>query len=735
MGDNNIENDDEEISIDFSKIKNIFKRKERSKEDIKETPENKEEEIKEKEIPDTEQKEAEKQETQQENAEPKEEEKDDEEISIDFSKIKEIFRRKKQGAKESKEQKQDQDEDISFDIKESFEKTLEFTKKHYLIILILIPIILSIYFRMYPAYLPVTDEWAENSVYNSIKSDIKNQINQQYPNLPDENKNALVDSEFKNILKQNKAQIDEQIKQTSAYFKSKMQDDSGQTYLLAIDPYLWYGEIKASLKSGFFGNEIVDGKKWYTLRNGRIGKTAELTYVVNLYVGLYLYRIMHFFNENISLMAAFFLVPMIIVTLSTIPAFFIGRKIGGNIAGLFAGIIVAINAALLGRTPAGFADTDPYNIFFPLFIAWMFVEAIETTTTKKRIIFSCIGGFLVGLYSKAWSGWWYPMMFVLATLVFCLVYYLIKNYKELKKGLSNYIKIPNIKNTLVIFGCFFSLSMVSVILLSGFNRLIDGLSGPFGFMRLKEVAVKTLWPNVLTTVAEFNVVPLKSIISQMGGNLLFIIAIIGILLTIIIKNKQGKRDIMYASFLTIWFIGATYAFTKGSRFSILMVPAFAIALGIALGITYRYASKWVPKELHINKYISNTIIILLFLLLLIGPIKATHNTAKSEIPSFTDAWHDSLTAIKQDSEDAIITSWWDFGHWFAAISERRVTFDGADQGNDKIHWVGKSLLTSEEKSIGILRMLNCRQAKGPHLLIDYINDTPKAIDIINDIIV
>ena len=101
-----------------------------------------------------------------------------------------------------------------------------------------------------------------------------------------------------------------------------------------------------------------------------------------------------------------------------------------------------------------------------------------------------------------------------------------------------------------------------------------------------------------------------------------------------------------------------------------------------------------------------------------------------------DAWYESLIGIKNDCEDGIITSWWDFGHWFVAVAERRVTFDGGNQG-ERIHWVGKSLITKNETTaIGLLRMLNCGQEEAPHILEKYLDDdTVKAIDILNKIIV
>ena len=366
----------------------------------------------------------------------------------------------------------------------------------------------------------------------------------------------------------------------------------------------------------------------------------------------------------------------------------------------------------------------------------MFIEAFEAKKLKKAFIFSLVGSLLTGLYSLSWGGWWYVFDFILVTVGIYLVYQLVINYKDIKGGFIKYLSSPAIKNSIVVGLVLFLGSLFFVSLFKGFSTFKIAFEGPLRVIALKNVAVTKLWPNVLTTVAEFNVVRLGAIISQMGGRLLFLIAIIGIILTIVKKNEEGKRDIKYAIFLIIWFIGTLYGFTKGIRFGILMVPAFAIAFGIAIGISYEYLSKWFSKELNVNKHLSNFIIILLFLVLLASPIRSAHRTALNEIPSMNDAWYESLTAIKDDGEDGIITSWWDFGHWFVAISERRVTFDGADQG-ERIHWVGKSLLIDNEtEAVGILRMLNCGQEKAPHVLESFLDgDTVKAIDILNEIMV
>jgi len=710
------EEKDEDMEIDFGKVTSFFKRKKREKKievpkEEKRTIETLKEELKP--MPSQVRKE--------ELNKESEEEKEDEEISINLGKIKNIFKKKKR--EEFRATVEKESEDISIDWK----KTGKFFKTYGVIFLILIPIILSIHFRMYPSELPITDDWAKATVYNHYKSQIQSEIDQQYPNLPDANKQTLIDNQFQQLLKEQKTTINQQIQEVSNQYKQQFKDDTGQTYLLAIDPYLWYGEARNYVENGHFGTEIVDGKEINFLRNGRLGKEMPATSLLS-YLEVFLFKFLHFFDKTTSLMGVCFIMPVILVTLSTIFAFLIAKRISGNIGGLFAGIIIAINAALLGRTPAGFSDTDAFNVLFPLMIAWIFLEAFETKNKTARYSFAGLGGLLVGLYSLGWSGWVFMFYFVLFVTAIYFIYQLIIYFKNKKE-------ITPLKNTASIGIILLLSSVIFVSLLRGFNVIGAALTAPINFISIKAVAVTSIWPNVLTTVAEFNEIALKDIMSQMGGTFLFFIAIIGIILTILTKKDIYKKiDIKYATFLTIWFIGTTYAFTKGTRFAILLVPAFAISFGAACGIIYKYASKWTIKEMHIPGYLTKTILIILLCLLLISPLRSAKVTATNELPSMNDAWFNSLTAIKEDSKDGMITSWWDFGHWFVAVSERRVTFDGADQGR-RIHWVGKTLLTADEdEAIDILKMLNCGQEKPSFLLEEYMGDNFKAIETLKKII-
>jgi len=652
---------------------------------------------------------------------------------------------------------------------------------------LLIPIFLSIFLRVQSAYLPVTDQWATDSVINNLRSQVSSQVNQQYPNLPDQNRNSLIENELQKVLREQKSQIDQQIRGTSNFFKSRLQDDTGQTYLLAIDPFFWMRHAKNIIENGHLGDEIRDGEAWdnHMFAPGGRGVPPDMFHA---YFEAYLFKFLSFFNKNLNLMAVVFYIPVLISALSVIPAFFITRKLAGNFGGFIAATIVAIHPSFLARTAGGFADTDAYNVMFPLFIAWLFLEALEAKNTKNTVILSATGGLLVSFYSLTWGGWWYIFDFILISTVFYIAYYTFVHRKDLIENFVNFTKQKAIKNSITFLMIFFIVSAITISLLINFSHFTQFVNNPAGFARLKEVGITTIWPNVYTTVAEQNPASLNNVINQVGlGKFyIFLISLMGITLTLTTrKNKKlwfvfgamvwyliifllkiqdlitflalisipiiigvlvalwksdKDIDIKYAIFLILWFIATTYASTKGVRFTLLLVPAFAIGFGIALGEIYRYANAWIAKGLHVNKYVSKiTVITLLVVLLLIPPFIAANKTAKQEIPSFNDAWAISLERIKEDSKpDAIINSWWDFGHWFKFWADRAVTFDGTSQNTPQAHWIGKVLLTDDEDlAIGILRMLDCSGyisgSRAFNTLSDLTDDDVEAINIINEI--
>ena len=652
--------------------------------------------------------------------------------------------------------------------------------------MIIIALFFSISIRIMPAYLPATDNWAQSAVYNQIQSSIQSQISQQYPNLPQANKDSLVAAEFSKVLKEQKTQIDQQIEGTSNYFKTRLQNDKGQTYLLAIDPYFWMRHAKNILENGHPGDELRNGRPYDTYMYAPIGRYVPPD-MFHAYLEAYLFKFLSFFNKNLELMTLVFFIPVLLSALCVFPAFFIGKRLAGNFGGFISAFIIAVHPAFLTRTVGGFADTDAYNVLFPLFITWLFLEGFESKSKKRMTIYSILSGISVGLFSASWGGWFYIFDFILVSSVAYLFFYIALHRDEIK-DIKKFVKKTSFYNALMSIVTFVISSAIFTSIFAGFSDFKAAfLVGPLAFAKLKQVAITSIWPNVYTTVAEQNPASLNSVISQIGVGsvLLFLIGLTGIALTmlrkenrkssdlwfaigsiiwfmiilgikpqnltvflglislpiiikllLIIKEKDDKIDIKAAILLILWFTSTIYASVKGVRFTLLAVPAFAIAVGVTFGISYSYLNRLITSGIKINKNISKILVIILLSLLLFGPYRSGKATAENEIPSMNDAWYNSLQKIDIEAEpDAIINSWWDFGHWFKMVGNRAVTFDGTSQNSPNAHWIGSTLLTNDEDyAVGTLRMVDCGQNLAFNELDKIIKDGAKSINILEEIV-
>ncbi len=624
------------------------------------------------------------------------------------------------------------EEELSLD----FTSAITFGKKHakWLIPLacILIALFASVYLRTMPLRMPVAEDWAANTVYNFYKTNIGNQVSQQYPNLPAQNRNSLVDKEWQKFYDGNKERLKQEISQVANQYRAQFQDDSGTLYLLGIDPWHFYRMTEYAVNNGYPGSELKDGEPWDAYRLAPLGTSG--VFIFHTWFGMAWHKFVNLFT-TMPLMATFFWVGVIFSALSVIPAFFIGKRISGNnVGGFFTALLMAVSAFFVQRTTGESSDTDVYVVFFPLLIIWLFLEALEAKELKKKLVWGSLAGISTGIFLFAWSGWWYVFDFILATVGIYLLYTLAKNYQNISETLRS----SDFLNTIYLTITYFVTTWIVTSFFDNVKAIFDhAVLGPLGFINIKAVAVNSVWPNILTTVAELNVVPLEAVISQLGGKLLFALAIVGVLLTFLKKDENGNRDIKVPVLLAIWFVASLYATTKGVRFTLQATPVFAIAFGAFLGIVWHYASQWVSKELKLDSRITKVIFFLLLAILLIEPVKAGYAQAYGSVPSMNDGWYNTLLKIKAEAPaDAIITSWWDFGYWFRAIANRAVTFDGGTQVEWGAHWVGNSLLNNEEKStIGIIRMLNCGQNTAFDELHKIFNDTPKEVALLHQIIV
>ncbi len=630
----------------------------------------------------------------------------------------------------------------------------ESKKKMYLrlslFLLLLIPLFLSIYLRMYPYYLPLMDDFARKSVYYQIKNNILQEIEKVNPFLPEVEKQRIVNQQFEKLISSQKNEIEEQIKLQAKYLKSRLRkDDEGVTYLLAIDPYHYYLLAKNEIEKGFPGDEKFGNYSINLHMYGGAPIKKRIIYkrsFVNLLdlVVSRTYKLLRALGIKIGLMKLDFFMPIIFSALAVFPAFFLGKRLSNNIGGFFSSLVIAIHPFILTRTSGGFSDTDAFNILFPLLIVWLYIESIVSSENKKRILFSFLSGLSLGIYSLAWR--WGSIFIVIFASYFVYLFFLFLLYILKLIKLNKIVKKLNlninkeIKWSTLSFSVFLLSSFVFISLFHDPHTFIAGISVVIKFTKLKAVAQTTIWPNVYTTVAELNEAKISEVIESLGGKMYFTLAILGLILSFTLKREDKTFSIKQGLILLLWFLATVYATTKGVRFILLVVMPFSIALGVFIGLFIHHISYYFHKWFEINKHVIKGSLLVIFLLLFLlapqGIFAKAQNTAKNELPSMNDAWYNALTKIKNESEkNAIITSWWDFGHWFKAIADRQVTFDGASQNTPMAHWVGRILQTNNEtEAMAILRMLDCGSNYAYELLDKELNNSLESVYIIKKII-
>jgi dolichyl-diphosphooligosaccharide--protein glycosyltransferase len=671
-------------------------------------------------------------------------------------------------------------------------------------VLVLALIIISWTIRVQSSSVPLANDYATSNVLNFIHNDIDLAYQIQYPNLPQQNRANLVNQDYSKAVSQptytvrtgdfrgQSFSIAQQIANDAANFRSFFQYEANGrsfTYMPDIDPYTWLRYARNYVEHGDIGDERRNGEPYDNHMVAPIGAAIDTN--LHPYLVAWLYEFVHIFSPNTPLMQAAGYLSLIVIALSVFPVFFIGRRVAGTAAGFFAALFFITNGALLGRTLWGHVDTDGYNVFFPLMTVWCFLESYYAKTNLKRYILVALGGIATGLFSYLWVGWWYIFDFLLAVGGIYFAYLLWIHRKDFKSIVKNKEVQSHVLSVLL----YILVSGIIVTSIFGLTTFIGAPLQPVNFISIKNAAKITLFPNVLTTVAELNEASLGQVVQQMGGvtGLSFIfVAVIGLLLLSIPRTGTKKVsdiglliggyvwyyiligavdrlsartfmilfaipvlvllirtamrrdahthtasdfDVKLVLFLIIWFLATMYASTKGIRFVMLLVPAFSIAFGAGIGLLSRSLGSWGKRLINVNPKIITGVIIALFALIMLTPTQNAYSGARSDLPIVNDGWYNTLTKIKDNSlPTAIITSWWDFGHHFKYYADRPVTFDGASQNEPMAHWVGKILLLDDEKqAVGILRMLHCGSTKAFDTLNGEIDDASLTVDLLNGI--
>lgn len=614
----------------------------------------------------------------------------------------------------------------------------------------------------------------EQSILTQVQQLILQDINSQYPDIS--NRNFIeqeVQKRYATVLETRvlsiqgqSINIDTLITEQITNTKNLFQDSNGNTYLTAIDPYFFLRKAINVAETGTQGDEII-GDSGYETKTLAPSKTKIDDSKMNFHIWLESKLInpeSESFTESASKV---FLLPAIISALCVIPIFIFTRIFTNNLIAFFVSLILVSVGNFVSRTTAGFVDTDAYNVLFPLLISASLLGSIISRQTILKILLAAFSGILSGIFMWVWSSGWFFILFITLSMV---------GYIAFKK-ITELISKTKTKNTLEdmsVVGIYLVSTIIFVFVFTKNNLLsiiFNGLSSQISGGGI--ASSSSIWPNVFSSVAELNPASFSQIISAVGGEFIFILALIGLVFLILDFKKEdvqikkasmlvgvisviyfvsvisgnmitsfaansklifiillflpvvlaylvalyGKNTsykIFISMLLTVWMAGTIYMSLNGVRFILLLAPAFAIAAGTGLYYIAQNINNYLVKEFNIKdsikQQIPGYIVVSIIFALVFSPMYTqAYAIGNSATPNFDDAWYEAMYKIDNETnQNAIITSWWDFGHFFAAVGNRGVTFDGGSQTTPQSHWVGKLLLEGDEDvSVDILRMLTC----------------------------
>ena len=562
----------------------------------------------------------------------------------------------------------------------------------------------TIYPRIQVYFLPFTKQLAEGTVYKELANETKEYIKDTYgTNLTADEEDKFVLREYKRRLKDEKIEIEKNIKEKIKEKKALWQNADNQTYLLEFDPYYLYRYTKNLVDKGTISDEIVDGRLYDKHSYAPKGKFIRPN--LTIYTGFIFHKIFSFFNKDLPLVNTLFFLPLVLSVLVSVAIFFFVKRFFGILVAVISSFVITLTPIFLTRSTCGWFDTDCFNLLFPLLVVFIFYSAIRQNSLKKAVLTISLASFSMGLYSLAWVGWWHLFYIILAgTFLYTL---------NTAEGYFKYKEKPaflELKKVIILSVIFIVLSLIiaAIIQPSGFNHLVKGPIRVFQSVYAKQSITASLWPNTFLTVAELKPSDLGHIIYLAGDPFIFFIALCGLFLLIKPRPKED-RSLQYLGFVfTVWLIGSVFASLKALRFSLLM----AIPQGICFAVAIKFVIDLFFKKLQLVSQKSKLVFIGVFVVIVsifvTGIFMDRSARLKAMKPMIDDDYVGVLERIQKESHpDTIINSWWDYGSWYAAIGQRRVIFDGTTQHSPMAFWMARVLLTdNEDEAVGILRMLN-----------------------------
>jgi len=529
------------------------------------------------------------------------------------------------------------------------------------------------------------------------------------------------------------------------------EDSNGHAYMYDMDSYYNYRLTKNYLNHGYLGDTKVNGTEWDFHSYAPSGVPMDYPPLI-VYLTAFIYKFINLFGA-VPLLSICFWLPAFFAPLAGVVAYLFTRRFTNEYGAFAAGILTVAAPFYFIRTVPAWFDTDMFNVFFPLLVTWLFIEAVQSEDRRLRMLYSVLAAFSMLIFSMAWNGWQYQFYIL---IVFSAVYTVWRKLKG-----------ESVKDFLTIFGIFSILTLLLVGLVTGFLNVVKFFLGPIELIGLSSAQGPWApWPDIYVSVSELGIPSFSEVVTGVGIS--FLVGIFGFfwILRVLLDKKLKEQFLsrmtwFFYLLLVSWTVVGFFSLTKGARFIILLIPPLVINSGIMMGLAAEYLFL-LKKSEHFkvfqrNKNFITIISLFIIMVLVVFAVFSTFETMNLLKPGADDDMWGAATWINSNTPNyTVIITDWSYGHLFSAVADRPVAFDGRiayvetlpsrqfdkayPYGNEspstsRGYWIDKAFSTNNESlSYGIFKMITTSGDMGYITLDKYTKNTTKSVEILNNIL-
>ncbi|MBI4148771.1 hypothetical protein HY490_05760 [Candidatus Woesearchaeota archaeon] len=536
------------------------------------------------------------------------------------------------------------------------------------------------------ADIPVIDERARDLVENQFRYQITTDVNTNFPLLAYNEKVSMINKRLYEAAQSDA--FDKAVRDVVARYKSWYRDDQGQTYLFTPDSYYWYRLARNIEENGHVGTIIKEGIPFDELRNAPDGDIPTASLMPYALVAWH--KLWRFANSGVSLETSTFYFSVFMGVLSVCVVFLIARKVAGDLAGLFAGFVIAIHPLFVLFNYGGYADTQVIVFFLSSLI--MLVALLAAEWRWWSLIAGIVFFPLMYVLRHTWAGWYFIFIVVALSAVIYVAVLLIQHAVKTKKWFY-YVLLVMLAGLVVYTGYWFSSTVY-------FKQTL---------VRIGISDELSLFPTGFKSVLELRSIgSLNRLVGVLGGLVVMVVFAFqfGVMAWENAKNRPKFSEVV----LVVWALLLLVPGFRAIRFLYFFLPPFAAIVGMGCARVVHVAPDLLrhfqmDKNVRVVKWLVGAGLLLLLAVF----IQEDVLTQSSSFPAAHDAMADAARwLVRNTASNSIIASWWDFGYFWESAARRPTMFDGGLFTTEYLYWVAKVLNTNRPSlAEGILHSAAC----------------------------